>query len=249
MAKRKYVENIHTSIFDNPESSRKKPIINGVRSVVEFAPRNLSQAKLLRAIQNPKNHIIFALGPAGVGKSFLVAKYAIKQLLEGQISKIVITRPTVETGESIGFLPGGVDEKMEPWLLPIYDVFMENEGVTRNEIRNMLAKGVIEIAPLQFMRGRSLKNAVVIADEMQNSDINQLKMLLTRIGEGSKFLITGDLEQSDKAWKNRKNGLQDFLDRLRNYDDSTEGLAVVSFAQEDILRHEIITKILDIYKD
>jgi phosphate starvation-inducible protein PhoH and related proteins len=239
---------------NNQQVQRQQPANNNnihksIKSVVEFAPRNIAQAKLLRAIENERNHIIIAIGAAGVGKSYIAAKYAIQQLLSGEIEKIVITRPTVEAGESLGFLPGGIEEKMEPWLLPIYDVFMEHEGVTRNEIRNMLAMGVIEIAPFGFMRGRTFKNSIIIADEMQNSEGNQLKMLLTRIGEGSKILITGDLEQSDKTWKNKQNGLQDFITRFTMYNKEDTGIEIVTFSEKDVVRHEIIAKVLDIYKD
>jgi phosphate starvation-inducible protein PhoH and related proteins len=239
---------------NNQQVQRQQPANNNnihksIKSVVEFAPRNIAQAKLLRAIENERNHIVMALGPAGSGKTFITAKYAIQQLLSGEIEKIVITRPTVEAGESLGFLPGGLDEKMEPWLLPIYDVFMEEEGVTRADIRNMLAMGIIEIAPFQFLRGRSFRNSIIIADEMQNSEGNQLKMLLTRIGEGSKILITGDLEQSDKTWKNRQNGLQDFITRFTMYNKADTGIEILTFSEKDIVRHEIIAKVLDIYKD
>jgi phosphate starvation-inducible PhoH-like protein len=228
---------------------RNKNNLKGIKSEVSFAPRTINQAKLLSAIEDKNNHIIMALGPAGSGKSYIAAKYAIQQLLNGEIDKIVITRPTVEAGESLGFLPGDIEEKMQPWLLPIYDVFMEHEGITRNEIKNMLAMGVIEIAPFGFMRGRTFKNAIIIADEMQNAEANQIKMLMTRIGEGSKILITGDLEQSDKTWKKGTNGLQDFITRFRMYDQGQSGISIMEFTQKDIMRHAIISTVLDIYKE
>lgn len=219
--------------------------VRGIRNSVNvgFTPKNLSQARLLKAIRDEANHIICATGPAGTGKTYLIAKYAMQELVNGNIKKIVITRPTVSTGEGIGFLPGGLDEKMMPWLLPIYDAFGECDGVNKAELRNMEAQGVIEIAPLQFMRGRSLQNCIIIADEMQNAEAEQVKMLLTRIGEGSKILITGDLEQTDKL---RNNGLADFMKRIGNKE--VAGIHIHKFERADIVRHPIIDKILDLYE-
>lgn len=250
MAKRKRIEN-NVHVLNNaqkaPAKSQNQNAVKGVKSQVSFSPRNLTQARLLKAIQNEKNHIIFALGPAGSGKSYLVAKHAIQSLMEGKVDKIVITRPTVANGENIGYLPGNLEEKMEPWVLPIYDVFMEHQGITKNEIRNLTAKGTIEIAPFSFMRGRSLKNSIIIADEMQNATIDQMKMLLTRIGEGSKILITGDLEQTDLDRKRIESGLQHFLKAFNLYENDKEGIEVINFSKNEIVRHPIISKILDIY--
>jgi len=212
----------------------------------EIIPRNLTQARLLRALEDESNHIVFALGSAGTGKTYIAAKFAAKQLLEKKVSRIVITRPTVEAGERIGFLPGTLEEKMEPWLLPIYDAFMEDGGYTKQDIKKMIEQGTIEIAPFQFLRGRSLKNCLIIADEMQNSELNQIKMLLTRLGDGSKIVVTGDLSQSDRRTR-IKSGLEDFLYRLEKR--GIEGVEVVKFSDADIVRHPIISKILELYDE
>jgi phosphate starvation-inducible protein PhoH and related proteins len=210
----------------------------------DIEPRNLSQARLLRALEDDSNHIVFSLGSAGVGKTYITAKFAAKQLLEKKVKKIVITRPTVEAGEKIGFLPGTLEEKMEPWLLPIYDAFMEDGGFTKEDIKSMITKGTIEIAPFNFLRGRSLKNCLIIADEMQNSEQNQIKMLLTRLGDGSKIVVTGDLSQTDRRTR-VKSGLEDFLWRLEQ--NSIDGIELVKFNDSDIVRHPIIGEILKLY--
>lgn len=214
------------------------------KKLEEITPRNLTQARLLASFDN--NDIVFALGAAGTGKTYISAKYASLELLNKNYKKIVITRPTVEAGEKIGFLPGGINEKLEPWLLPIYDVFMEHDGFNKAELKKMINDGTIEIAPIQFMRGRSFKDCLIIADEMQNSEVNQLKMLLTRIGEGSKIIVTGDLTQTDRRTK-AKSGLEDFLQRLEY--SGIEGIDTVRFTDNDIVRHPIISKILELYDD
>lgn len=221
------------------ESHKVEPIR---QTIEEISPRNLTQARLLASLEN--NDIVFALGSAGTGKSYIAAKYASIQLLKKQFKKIVITRPTVEAGGKIGFLPGGIDEKMEPWLLPIYDVFTENGGFGKSELKKMMNDGTIEIAPIQFMRGRSFKDCIIIADEMQNSEVNQLKMLLTRIGENSQIIVTGDLSQTDRKVR-AKSGLEDFLDRLEY--SGIDGVDTIRFTDNDIVRHPIISKILELY--
>ena len=241
----------HTNIDDFPpyNTMRKQESIIPEYARVDIIPRNLSQAKLLRALENDSNHIIFSLGYAGTGKTAVCTKYALQQLVEGNIKKIVITRPTVEAGETLGLLPGGITEKMEPWLLPIYDIITDDTGITKVGVEKMLRHGIIEIAPLQFLRGRTFKDTIIIADEMQNSDLNQIKLLLTRIGENSKILVTGDLDQSDRAKHKGKSGLEDFVDRLTFYKGDSSGIHVMKFEKQDIVRHEIISKILDIYQD
>ena len=217
------------------------------RRLIEFTPKNLTQAKLLRTLHDEQNHIVFALGAAGTGKSYIAAKYAIQQFLLGRYKKIVITRPTVEAGETLGLLPGGIEEKMHPWLLPIYDIFMEEDGITKHEIKSMIGDGRIEIAPLQLMRGRTFKDCIIICDEMQNTETNQLKMLLTRIGEGSKMVLTGDMSQNDRRKKSEQ-GLEEFMYKLSVYGD-VSGIAVIKFSDADCVRHPIIKTILDIYGD
>lgn len=168
--------------------------------------------------------------------------------MNGDISKIFLTRPTVEAGESLGYLPGQLDDKLMPYLLPIYDIFLDEGGITKRELTQLLKDGIIEICPLQFMRGRTIKNAILLADEMQNSEIEQVKMMMTRIGENAQMIINGDIEQSDRKRKSKsKSGLEDFLDRIEN--KNIDGIEVVKFCKEDIVRHPIITKILELYDE
>jgi len=162
---------------------------------------------------------------------------------EGKVDKIVITRPAVSVDEDLGFLPGTLQEKMAPWTRPIFDVL--GEYYNQKDIENMLAEGVVEISPLAYMRGRTFKSAYIIADEMQNATPNQMKMLLTRIGDFSKMVVTGDLNQADRL---KDNGLIDFINLLREY-KQTEYLAVIHFDHKDIERHHAVKEILEIYGD
>ena len=155
-----------------------------------------SQENYLELLKNPRKFIVFAIGPAGTGKTMLAVQMAIKLFKEGAISKIIVTRPAVSVDEEHGFLPGTLNQKMEPWTRPIFDVF--EEYYHPREIAEMLEDGVIEISPLAYMRGRTFKNAFVIADEMQNATPSQMKMLLTRLGENSRMVVTGDLNQADR---------------------------------------------------
>jgi phosphate starvation-inducible protein PhoH and related proteins len=244
-------QHAHGLIDNYPPYSnmRQKETLIPFNAHVDVIPRNLSQAKLIRAIEDENNHIIISLGYAGTGKTALCTRYALQQLVDEKIDKIIITRPTVESGDSLGFLPGDINEKMAPWVLPIFDIMTDGTGITKIGIEKLIRHGIIEIAPLQLIRGRTFKNTVIIADEMQNSDINQLKLLLTRIGENSKILITGDLDQSDRPSHKGKSGLEDFVDRVTFYKGDTSGIHVMKFDKKDIVRHEIIGKILDIYND
>jgi len=175
------------------------------RKRVQIYPKNLSQETYLLKLNNPEKMIIFAIGPAGTGKTMLAVQWAIDQLKYGDADKIIITRPAVSVDEEHGFLPGTLQEKMEPWTRPIFDVFAENFNA--KEIENFVKEGVIETSPLAFMRGRTFKNAVIIADEMQNATPSQMKMLLTRLGTGSQMVVTGDLQQADRP---SNNGLLEF---------------------------------------
>ncbi len=172
---------------------------------VNIVPRNLSQETYLELLKNPRKYITFAIGPAGTGKTMLAVQMAIKLFKEGQISKIIVTRPAVSVDEDHGFLPGTLNQKMEPWTRPIFDVF--EEYYHPKEIAEMLEDGVIEISPLAYMRGRTFKNAFVIADEMQNATPSQMKMLLTRLGDNTRMVVTGDLNQADRP---KENGLLEF---------------------------------------
>ena len=206
---------------------------------VELLPRNIAQETYVDALLGKR--MVFAIGPAGTGKTLLAVLRAIKALREGEVTKIILTRPAVSVDEKHGFLPGDLNEKMAPWVLPIFDVFEEYYGLT--ETQKMLEEGTIEIAPLGFMRGRTFKHAYVIADEMQNATPDQTKMLLTRIGEGSSMIITGDLKQHDRGFE--KNGLKDFLERLTKY--RTDSMAVCTFGREHIERDPLVAEVLGIY--
>jgi len=206
---------------------------------VEILPRNTAQENYVENLLTKR--MVFAVGPAGTGKTLLAVLRAIKALRDGEITKIILTRPAVSVDEKHGFLPGDLNEKMAPWTRPIFDVFEEYYGLP--ETKRMLEEGVIEIAPLGFMRGRTFKHSYIIADEMQNSTPDQLKMLLTRIGEGSSMIITGDLKQHDRGFD--KNGLKDFLDRFSA--NTKKSMAVCTFERQHIERDELVSEVLDIY--
>lgn len=210
---------------------------------VTIIPRNLSQENYLELLKNPKKCITFAIGPAGTGKTMLAVQMAIKLLKEGVITKIVVTRPAVSVDEEHGFLPGTLNQKMEPWTRPIFDVI--EEYYHPKEVASMLEDGVIEIAPLAYMRGRSLKNAFIIADEMQNATPSQMKMLLTRLGENSRMVVTGDLNQADRPYEN---GLLDFC-KLYEEGGDYKMLAMARFEAKDIERHPVVKEVLKIYKE
>tara|TARA_Y100000817_G_scaffold213764_1_gene168014 strand:+ start:908 stop:1639 length:732 start_codon:yes stop_codon:yes gene_type:complete len=208
---------------------------------VTITPRNLKQRYLLSLLENPNKHISFAIGPAGTGKTLISTLFAIKKFNEGEIKKIVITRPAVSVDEQHGFLPGTLVEKMSPWTRPMFDIF--EEYYAPYQIETMVKDNVIEIAPLAYMRGRTFKNALIIADEMQNATDSQMKMLLTRVGENSKMVVTGDLEQHDRGYHD--NGLKMFVDRLVQY--QSDMIGVVEFTSEEVERHPVVSEILDIY--
>lgn len=210
---------------------------------VVIIPRNLSQESYLELLKNPKKYIVFAIGPAGTGKTMLGVQMAIKQLKEGLINKIIITRPAVSVDEDHGFLPGTLNQKMEPWTRPIFDVF--EEYYHPKEIASMLEDGIIEISPLAYMRGRTFKNSFVIADEMQNATPSQMKMLLTRIGENSRMVVTGDLNQADRP---SENGLLEFCN-LYGKGGDYRMVAMAKFDIKDVERHPVVKEILSIYKE
>jgi phosphate starvation-inducible PhoH-like protein len=209
---------------------------------VTLLPRNKNQESYLQKLQNEKNSIIFAIGPAGTGKTLLAVLNGIKLLQEGVIDKIIVTRPAVSVDEDIGFLPGTLNEKMAPWTRPIFDVL--GEYYQTKEIESMLLEGVIEISPLAYMRGRTFKNAYIIADEMQNATQNQMKMLLTRLGENSTMVVTGDLAQADRL---KDNGLVDFITKIEG--KKLSYIDVARFDQRDIERHKAVAEVLKIYGD
>lgn len=211
------------------------------RKKVLLLPRNIPQEYYAEALQDDSKSIIFAIGSAGTGKTLLATLAAIQGVQEGKYERVVITRPAVSTDEQHGFLPGTLIDKMAPWVIPIMDVF--KEYYSPQQVNRMLQNEIIEIAPLAFMRGRNLKNCIVIADEMQNATPNQMKMLLTRISEGSKMVVTGDLNQHDRTFS--ENGLYDFVKRIRQSD--SQKFSVTEFGREHIERHPIIDEVLRLY--
>ncbi len=208
---------------------------------VELLPRNLRQEEYIDLLDREEVSVVFATGPAGTGKTLLATMYAIKQLQEGLIDKIIITRPAVSVDEQHGFLPGTLLDKMAPWVIPITDVFKEFYSVA--QLERMLADEVIEIAPLAYMRGRTLKRAIILFDESQNATPNQMKMVLTRLGDGSRMFITGDVQQHDRGFSD--NGLKDFMNRLSL--TRSERIKIVRFDTCDVERHPVIEEILNIY--
>jgi len=219
-----------------------QPYLPAKRKQVTLAPRNKSQIEYLHKLQNESTSIIFAVGPAGTGKTILAVQYGIKLFQEGKIEKIIVTRPAVSVDEDLGFLPGTLEEKMAPWTKPIFDVFAEY--YQKRDITRYLEEGVIEISPLAYMRGRTFKNAYIVADEIQGTTVNQMKMLLTRIGDNSKMVITGDLNQADRLGGN---GLDDFIRRMK---DKTPCLIeLIEFGVDDIERHPVIKEILNLYDE
>ena len=213
------------------------------RRQVQIYPKNLNQENYLLKLNDPAKMIVFAIGPAGTGKTMLAVQWAIQQLNWGDITKIIITRPAVSVDEQHGFLPGDLNQKMEPWTKPIMDVFSENYNA--REIEHMIREGVIETSPLAYMRGRTFKNAIIIADEMQNATPSQMKMLLTRLGQGSHMVVTGDLQQADRP---SNNGLLEFLGLYNNFDNH-QYVDVCHFTTSDVERHEAVKEILAIYGD
>ena len=209
---------------------------------IEVVPKSRGQETLVLALNDENLHIVIAVGPAGTGKTYLAMQAAIKALRTGQVEKIVLTRPAVGVDdEKHGFLPGDLNQKMEPWTRPLLDVL--HEYYSPKDVAKMLEDQIIEISPLAFMRGRTFKHAWIVADEMQNATPNQMKMLLTRIGTGSRIIVTGDVEQADR--KNPDNGLLDIASRLES--SPTEGLEVCRLGSRDVQRHPIITSVLKIY--
>jgi len=187
-----------------------------------------------------KNDLIFGVGPAGTGKTYLAVAYAAMMLEKGEVKRIILSRPAVEAGENLGFLPGDMKEKVDPYLRPLYDALYEMLSPEKTE--QLIEKGIIEIAPLAFLRGRTLKDAAIILDEAQNTTTAQMKMILTRIGEHSKMIVTGDPTQIDLPPR-VKSGLKDALDTLRRI----EGMAVIKFGNRDVIRHKLVSQIVQAY--
>lgn len=212
----------------------------GTRTVLKnlVTPRNLAQKKYLQAMQD--NDMVFAIGPAGTGKTFLAVGMAAASLAEKKMKRIILCRPAVEAGEKLGFLPGDLAEKVNPYLRPLYDSLYDLIGF--DKVEKLLERSVIEIAPLAFMRGRTLSDAFIILDEAQNTTPEQMKMFLTRLGFGSKAVITGDITQIDLP-EGKKSGLRDAYEHLRK----VEGVAFFEFTERDVVRHPLVSRIVTAY--
>jgi phosphate starvation-inducible PhoH-like protein len=218
-----------------------QPYLPAKKQRVTIQARNANQKLYLSKLYEESTSIVLAIGPAGTGKTMLAVQYGIKLFQEGKVDRIVVTRPAVSVDEDLGFLPGDLNEKMAPWTRPIFDVL--GEYYQKKEIANMLEEGTIEISPLAYMRGRTFKNAYIVADEMQNATQNQMKMLLTRLGEGSKMVVTGDLAQADRV---SDNGLIDFCNLLEQK-EYLEHIDIIRFDAKDIERHNAVKEVLAVY--
>ena len=210
-------------------STRKAPIVT----------RTVGQRNYVEAIQ--KHDIVFGIGPAGTGKTYLAVAMAVAALKKEQVSRIVLTRPAVEAGEALGFLPGDLQEKITPYLRPLYDAL--RDMLEPEEIERLVARQTIEVAPLAYMRGRTLGNAFVILDEAQNTTTEQMFMLLTRIGQNSKCVVTGDVTQIDLP-ANKRSGLVEALQALK----TVSGIATIYFNERDVVRHELVRAIINAYQ-
>jgi phosphate starvation-inducible PhoH-like protein len=205
-------------------------------------PRNYSQNRLLNCLKNKNQKIVIATGPAGTGKTLFATEQGVRNFLRGDYIKLIFTRPTVSVDEELGFLPGTLEEKMAPWVRPIYDILYN--FITVKCASALLEEKIIEICPLGYMRGRTFKNCWIVADEMQNCTVSQMKMLLTRLGENSRLIITGDLEQHDRHGE--INGLEDFLNKLKGR--RSDSISSVEFDKCDIEREDVVKEVLDIYE-
>ena len=210
-----------------------------------YTPKSENQKKYVDLLTDKEKSLIVALGPAGCGKTLFACSHAIESLKNGDIQKIVLTRPMVSVeDEEIGFLPGNIVSKMDPWTKPMFDIF--SEYFSMNDLHGMIQSGTIEICPLAFMRGRTFHRSFVLADEMQNSSPTQILMLATRLGFNSKMVMMGDLQQSDRP--SQINGLSDFLDKYnKRVEHEVTGMGIVELEKEDVMRSNIVKEVLSLY--
>ena len=216
-----------------------KEVVNRTASGKTIYPKTLGQSYLYKSMR--ENDIVFACGVAGTGKTYLAVMYAISLLKKNEVEKIILTRPAVEAGENLGFLPGDLKEKVDPYLTPLYDALYDALG--NESVDKLMEKGIIEIAPLAYMRGRTLNNAFIILDEAQNSTRSQMKMFLTRMGFHSKIVVTGDITQIDLI-KKKDSGLLNARNILMNIDE----IAFVELTSADVVRNPLVQKIIDSYE-
>jgi phosphate starvation-inducible PhoH-like protein len=237
-----------TSVFGLINNNKKSFLIMKKESSINslsrlYTPKSENQKNYVKYLESKTDYILSVVGPAGTGKTLLACIKAIDELNKKNIYKIIITRPIVPVEEEIGFLPGNIEKKMDPWTRPIFDIFLES--YSKSELTNMIKENIIEISPLGFMRGRTFKNSFIIADEMQNSTPNQMLMLLTRIGTNSKMVITGDLAQSDRI---SNNGLTDYIYKLKN-NKIPENFYLIEMNNTDIQRSKLVIDILKLYDE
>ena len=211
------------------------------KTAIEIYPKSQTQALYLEYLNDRKKDIIIATGPAGTGKTHVAVLHALRAFKFGDCTKIILTRPAVSVDEKHGHLPGTLIEKMAPWTRPITDIF--EEFYSPRDVNRLIEENIFEIVPLAYMRGRTFKHSVIIADEMQNATVEQTKMLLTRIGEESRIFMNGDLEQHDRGYE--ENGLRDFVNRLEHSDSDLFG--IVKFTKSDITRHRAVEAVLELY--
>ena len=216
----------------------KSKVLARAHSGKAISPKTEGQRSFIEAME--KKTIVFAVGPAGTGKTYLAVAYAVSMLKKGEIHRIILTRPAVEAGESLGFLPGDLKEKVDPYLRPLYDALHDLMGAETSE--KLIEKGTIEIAPLAYMRGRTLDDAVIILDEAQNTTPAQMKMFLTRLGFQSRMIITGDVTQVDLP-KSQRSGLMDAVGLLKGIEE----IGVLQLSSDDVVRHPLVQKIIDRY--
>ncbi len=249
-------EDIDTGLIDAVIAMSSEPVFSGIIRAENDAgaappimirtrnktivPRSLMQTAYMRALVS--NDIIFALGPAGTGKTYLAVAQAVAQLITGSVKRLILSRPAVEAGERLGFLPGDMKDKVDPYLRPLYDALYD--CLPAEQVERRIASGEIEIAPIAFMRGRTLADAFVILDEAQNTTPMQMKMFLTRFGQNSRMVVCGDPKQTDLPGGPTASGLNDAVSKL----EGIEGLAIVRFGIGDVVRHPIVGRIVDAYE-
>lgn len=236
-------ENVIEQLLLEDESSKETEdgseiLVHG-NGGVKIKAKTINQRKLVQAVN--ENDMVFAVGPAGTGKTYTAVALAVRALKNKEVKRIILTRPAVEAGENLGFLPGDLKEKLDPYLMPLYDAL--RDMIPPEKLADMMEYGFIEIAPLAFMRGRTLDKAFVILDEAQNTTVMQMKMFLTRMGQTANFIITGDMTQVDLP-KKQKSGLVYALDAL----DNVEGIGIVRLNQSDVIRHPLVKRIIDAFE-
>ncbi|MBW7937072.1 MAG: PhoH family protein, partial [Flavobacteriales bacterium] len=225
------------AFFDKERSLDNGVILYGNDGLI-IKSRTDNQSKLIEAIR--QNDLVFAIGPAGTGKTYIAVAMAVKALKAKEVRRIILTRPAVEAGENLGFLPGDLNEKLSPYLQPLFDAL--RDMIPAEKLKMYNESGVIQVAPLAYMRGRTLDNAFVILDEAQNATHNQMKMFLTRMGKSAKFIVTGDITQIDLP-RNQRSGLPESMRLL----EKIKGIQFVHFGEKDVVRHDLVRKILNAY--